>query len=146
MSASDGSILRTFMIEGIVDLTVFDRCNFIFLGGVDFGYAVIVITAPLIGAWADAHAAKKRALAVTTLGCIAGTAALYFAGPGDFAIAIAALVISNFFFGTGENLIYGEYLVNAQGEDVVAGIRTPRAIASASAWRSISAMISAGRL
>ncbi len=31
--------------------------------------------------------------------------------------------------GTGENIIYGEYLVNAQGEDVVAGIRTPKAIA-----------------
>ncbi|MCS7281183.1 MAG: pyruvate, phosphate dikinase [Desulfobacterota bacterium] len=26
---------------------------------------------------------------------------------------------------TGENLLYGEYLLNAQGEDVVAGIRTP---------------------
>ncbi len=30
---------------------------------------------------------------------------------------------------TGERGIYGEYLINAQGEDVVAGIRTPRAIA-----------------
>ena len=30
--------------------------------------------------------------------------------------------------GTGENLMYGEYLVNAQGEDVVAGIRTPKPI------------------
>jgi pyruvate,orthophosphate dikinase len=27
--------------------------------------------------------------------------------------------------GTGENQFYGEFLVNAQGEDVVAGIRTP---------------------
>ena len=27
---------------------------------------------------------------------------------------------------TGENLFYGEYLVNAQGEDVVAGVRTPK--------------------
>lgn len=27
--------------------------------------------------------------------------------------------------GTGENVLYGEYLMNAQGEDVVAGIRTP---------------------
>src|SRR5690606_31145664 len=27
---------------------------------------------------------------------------------------------------TGENFFYGEYLVNAQGEDVVAGIRTPQ--------------------
>jgi len=30
--------------------------------------------------------------------------------------------------GTGENSFYGEYLVNAQGEDVVAGIRTPQPI------------------
>ncbi len=30
--------------------------------------------------------------------------------------------------GTGINEMYGEYLVNAQGEDVVAGIRTPKAI------------------
>jgi len=29
---------------------------------------------------------------------------------------------------TGENQFYGEYLINAQGEDVVAGIRTPQAI------------------
>ena len=30
---------------------------------------------------------------------------------------------------TGENVIYGEYLPNAQGEDVVAGVRTPKEIA-----------------
>ncbi|NFM17850.1 pyruvate, phosphate dikinase [Clostridium sporogenes] len=30
---------------------------------------------------------------------------------------------------TGENKIFGEYLINAQGEDVVAGIRTPQPIA-----------------
>ena len=30
--------------------------------------------------------------------------------------------------GTGENQFYGEYLINAQGEDVVAGIRTPAPI------------------
>jgi pyruvate,orthophosphate dikinase len=29
---------------------------------------------------------------------------------------------------TGENVFYGEYLVNAQGEDVVAGVRTPKKI------------------
>ena len=29
---------------------------------------------------------------------------------------------------TGENKLYGEYLINAQGEDVVAGIRTPQSI------------------
>ena len=30
---------------------------------------------------------------------------------------------------TGENIFYGEYLINAQGEDVVAGIRTPQPMA-----------------
>jgi pyruvate,orthophosphate dikinase len=35
--------------------------------------------------------------------------------------------------GTGENVIYGEYLVNAQGEDVVAGIRTPKPLAAMAA-------------
>ncbi len=32
--------------------------------------------------------------------------------------------------GTGENQLFGEYLVNAQGEDVVAGIRTPKPISA----------------
>ncbi|MFM8914358.1 MAG: pyruvate, phosphate dikinase [Flammeovirgaceae bacterium] len=31
--------------------------------------------------------------------------------------------------GTGENVMFGEYLTNAQGEDVVAGIRTPKLVA-----------------
>ena len=31
---------------------------------------------------------------------------------------------------TGENKLYGEYLINAQGEDVVAGVRTPLPIAT----------------
>ncbi|MBC7963016.1 MAG: pyruvate, phosphate dikinase [Steroidobacteraceae bacterium] len=36
---------------------------------------------------------------------------------------------------TGENYFYGEYLVNAQGEDVVAGIRTPQPINRAKATK-----------
>ncbi len=34
---------------------------------------------------------------------------------------------------TGENALYGEYLANAQGEDVVAGIRTPQSLTAADA-------------
>ena len=33
---------------------------------------------------------------------------------------------------TGENKLFGEYLINAQGEDVVAGVRTPQEIATLS--------------
>lgn len=35
---------------------------------------------------------------------------------------------------TGENELYGEFLVNAQGEDVVAGIRTPRPVSELKEW------------
>jgi pyruvate,orthophosphate dikinase len=41
---------------------------------------------------------------------------------------------------TGENRFYGEYLVNAQGEDVVAGIRTPQPVTVASKTDGQSAM------
>jgi pyruvate,orthophosphate dikinase len=34
---------------------------------------------------------------------------------------------------TGENMFYGEFLVNAQGEDVVAGIRTPQPLSKGAA-------------
>ena len=36
---------------------------------------------------------------------------------------------------TGENKFYGEFLVNAQGEDVVAGIRTPQPVAQMPKWK-----------
>ncbi len=36
---------------------------------------------------------------------------------------------------TGENLFYGEFLVNAQGEDVVAGIRTPLPVSEMKEWQ-----------
>jgi len=36
---------------------------------------------------------------------------------------------------TGTNRLYGEFLINAQGEDVVAGIRTPRPVSRLKSWR-----------
>ncbi|MBI4984430.1 MAG: MFS transporter [Rhodocyclales bacterium] len=68
-------------------------------------YALIVVCAPLIGAYADARAAKKRLLAWTTAGCVLATAGLSLAGPGGLATAVFFLVLSNFCFGSGENLI-----------------------------------------
>jgi pyruvate,orthophosphate dikinase len=41
---------------------------------------------------------------------------------------------------TGENLFFGEFLVNAQGEDVVAGIRTPQPINKAGGDGSLPSM------
>jgi UMF1 family MFS transporter len=68
-------------------------------------YLLIMLTAPLVGAYADAHAAKKKLLAITTAGCVLGTGMLALAGPGDLWLACVLIVFSNFFFGTGENVV-----------------------------------------
>jgi UMF1 family MFS transporter len=87
-------------------------------------YALVMLTAPLIGAWADAHASKKKLLWLTTLGCVGFTVALYFAVPGALALAIAALVLSNYFFGTGENVVAA----------FLPELARPRALGRVSGW------------
>ena len=79
--------------------------TFAWTAALSVSYAAILITGPLVGAWADAHAAKKELLLATTVGCVIFTAALFYAGPGAVALSLALLVLSNYFFGAGENLI-----------------------------------------
>jgi UMF1 family MFS transporter len=79
--------------------------TFAWTAALSASYLAVLLTAPLVGAWADAHAAKKRLLAWTTAGCVLFTAALYFASPGALALAIVLVVLATFFFATGENLI-----------------------------------------
>ncbi|MEZ5623401.1 MAG: MFS transporter [Nitrosomonas sp.] len=68
-------------------------------------YALIILTAPLVGAYADAYAVKKPLLAISTLGCVVFTALLYFVGKGDIGLAVILIIATNYFFGSGENLI-----------------------------------------
>lgn len=68
-------------------------------------YALIMLAGPALGAYADAYAAKKRLLFLTTIGCVVFTAMLSFVGPGDLWLAVALIILTNFFFGCGENLI-----------------------------------------
>src|SRR5450631_3284394 len=79
--------------------------TFAWTATLSLSYALVIVTAPVIGAYADLRGNKKRLLFVTTVGCVLGTAALAFAGPGDFAVAVACVVISNFFFCTGCDLV-----------------------------------------
>ncbi len=65
----------------------------------------VMLLMPALGAWADIKAAKKRVLAFTTFGCVAGTVLLAFTGRGDVALAVAAVVLSNTFYSFGESLI-----------------------------------------
>jgi UMF1 family MFS transporter len=59
---------------------------------------------PSLGALADLRAMKKRLLALTTVGCVLTTAGLALVGPGDLWLAVAAIVLSNIFYGYGESL------------------------------------------
>jgi len=68
-------------------------------------YACILLTGPVVGAYADLRAAKKRLLAFTTAGCVLATALLALTGPQTLALAVALLLLSNFCFGAGENLV-----------------------------------------
>lgn len=68
-------------------------------------YAVNLVSAPLIGAWADLRARKRELLIGSAVLCIVGTAALSLCGPGNVALALCIVVIGNFAFGMGENLI-----------------------------------------
>jgi MFS transporter, UMF1 family len=67
--------------------------------------ALVMVLLPWIGALADARAAKKRFLAWGTVGCVAGTLAFAWTGPGTLALAVIAIVVSNFCFALGECLI-----------------------------------------
>ena len=79
--------------------------TFAWTAALSVSYFAVLVTAPLVGAWADAHAAKKRLLLAATAGCVIFTAGLYFSAPGAVALAIVMVALSNFFFATGENLI-----------------------------------------
>jgi len=79
--------------------------TFAWTATLSLSYALVLITAPVIGAYADLRANKKRLLFVTTVGCVIGTAALALAGPGDLFAAVVCVVASNFFFCTGCDLV-----------------------------------------
>lgn len=66
--------------------------------------ALVMLATPLLGAWADARAAKKLLLVATTVGCVVATAALAGVGRGDLWLAVAAIVVSNFCYAVGEQL------------------------------------------
>jgi MFS transporter, UMF1 family len=67
-------------------------------------YIAVMALGPVIGAYADARAAKKRVLFFATTGCVIATALLYNVGPGTIALAAILIIISNFCYAIGENI------------------------------------------
>jgi pyruvate,orthophosphate dikinase len=72
-----------------------------------------------------AHEYRKIEGISDRLGTAVNVQAMVFGNRGDDCATGVAFTRNP---ATGERRVYGEYLINAQGEDVVAGIRTPKAI------------------
>jgi UMF1 family MFS transporter len=66
---------------------------------------LVVATAPVVGAIADAYVIKKRFLAVATICCVICTAFLATVHTGDVTLGMVLLIFASFAFGTSENLI-----------------------------------------
>jgi len=67
-------------------------------------YLLGMLAMPALGAYADLHARKKPLMGLVTIGCVVGTAALALAGPGDLALAVAAIIVSNVCSSAGVTL------------------------------------------
>ena len=78
--------------------------TFAWTAALSVSYLLVMISGPIVGAWADAHAAKKKLLAISTTICVAGTAALAWTGPGAVTWAVIFIIVSNFAYAIGENL------------------------------------------
>ncbi len=79
----------------------------------------------VFGSWKNQRAITYRQLhdIPTDWGTAVNIQAMVFGNMGDDCATGVAFTRNP---STGENMFYGEYLLNAQGEDVVAGIRTPQ--------------------
>jgi UMF1 family MFS transporter len=76
----------------------------VWTSALSLSYAIVMVTMPAMGEWADRHAAKKKILMLVTAACVISTAALSWVGPGQVALAVVCIVISNTFFSYGESL------------------------------------------
>ena len=84
----------------------------------------------VFGSWMNARANKYRELhsIPASWGTAVNVQAMVFGNLGETSATGVAFTRNP---STGEKALYGEFLINAQGEDVVAGIRTPQDITEA---------------
>lgn len=87
-------------------------------------YALVMLTMPALGAWADLHAAKKRLLMLVTAMCVMLTACLALVGPGDLWLAVLLVILANTAYSWGESVSYA----------FLPEIATPDAIGKVSGW------------
>ena len=96
------AVFAAYFVGGIAKGAAW--ATFAWTAALSLSYAIVMLTMPSLGAYADARAAKKKLLAIFTVGCVLSTAALALAGPGSVALAFVLIVVSNTFFSYGESM------------------------------------------
>jgi len=96
------AVYNAWFVAGIAGGTA--QATFLWTLALSLSYAAILLTAPVVGAWADLRGAKKRLLLACTAGCVVFTTLLGFVEPGAIALAMLLIALSNFCYGSGENL------------------------------------------
>src|SRR3954453_24247807 len=71
------AVFAAYFVGGIAGKA--EWATFAWTAALPASYAIVMLTMPTIGAYADLRAAKKRLLAIFTAGCGVSTAALAFA-------------------------------------------------------------------
>jgi MFS transporter, UMF1 family len=96
------AVFAAYFVGGIAQKA--DWATFAWTLALSISYAIVMLTMPSIGALADLRAAKKPFLLLFTVGCVLCTAALALVGPGQVALAMLLIILSNTFFSYGESL------------------------------------------
>ncbi|WP_332775555.1 MFS transporter [Polaromonas sp.] len=96
------AVFAAYFVGGIAQKA--EWATFAWTAALSVSYAIVMLTMPSIGAYADLRAAKKRLLMLTTVGCVVTTAALALAGPSSVVFAMLLIILSNTFFSYGESL------------------------------------------
>lgn len=97
------AVFAAYFVGGIAGKA--EWATFAWTLALSISYAIVMLTMPSIGAYADLRAAKKRLLMLVTAGCVVTTAALAFARPGSVLMAMLLIILSNTFYVYGESLI-----------------------------------------
>ena len=120
------AVFAAYFVGGIAQGAAW--ATFAWTAALSASYALVMVSMPAIGAWADRHGAKKRVLMMATAGCVLATAALAltprFTGANAVVLAMAMVIVSNTFYSYGESLT-GAFLPE---------LATPEGMGKMSGW------------
>jgi UMF1 family MFS transporter len=96
------AVFAAYFVGGVAQGATW--ATFAWTAALSVSHAIVMISMPSLGAYADLRAAKKRLLAMVTAGCVISTAALALVGTGSIVLAMILIIVSNTFYSYGESL------------------------------------------